>query len=119
MLVDDHVVVRSGLRLMLGTASDIDVAGEARSAEEALLLAKEQQFDVALVDIALPKRNGLELLRMLRTQSPQLAILMLSMYAEELYALRALKHGAAGYLTKDSSAASLIAAVRKAHVGGT
>lgn len=118
MLVDDHAVVRNGVRLMLGTTPDIDVTGEAPTAKEALSLLQKQDFDVALVDIALPGRNGLELLKMLRAERPRLAVLMLSMYAEELYALRALKHGAAGYLTKDSPAASLIAAVRKAYAGG-
>lgn len=118
MLVDDHTVVRNGVRLMLGTAADIDVTGEATSADDALRLLQTQDFDVALVDIALPGRNGLELLKLLRAQRPALPVLMFSMYAEELYALRALKQGAAGYLTKDSPAASLIAAVRKAHAGG-
>jgi len=118
LLVDDHAVVRNGVRLMLGTAPDIDVTGEAPTAKDALNLAKKQAFDVALVDIALPGRNGLELLKMLRAEHPGLAVLMLSMYAEDLYAMRALKHGAAGYLTKDSPTASLIAAVRKAHAGG-
>lgn len=118
LLVDDHAVVRNGVRLMLGTAPDIDVTGEASTANDAMSLLREQAFDVALVDIALPGRNGLELLKMLRAEHPGLAVLMLSMYAEDLYAMRALKHGAAGYLTKDSPTASLIAAVRKAHAGG-
>lgn len=118
LLVDDHAVVRNGVRLMLGAASDIGVTGEAASEREALALVQAQDFDVALVDIALPGRNGLELLKKLRLERPGLAVLMLSMYAENLYALRALKLGAAGYLTKDSPADSLIAAVRKAHAGG-
>lgn len=118
LLVDDHAVVRNGVRLMLGTSDDIEVAGEAQTASDALLLAKTQSFDVALVDVALPDRNGLELVRPLRAQQPTLAVLMLSIYAEEVYALRAIKHGAAGYLTKSVSAETLIAAVRKVHSGG-
>ncbi len=118
LLVDDHAVVRNGVRLMLGAASDIRVTGEAASERDALALVQAQDFDVALVDIALPGRNGLELLKKLRLERPGLAVLMLSMYAENLYALRALKLGAAGYLTKDSPTDSLIAAVRKAHAGG-
>ena len=118
LLVDDHAVVRNGVRLMLGAAPEINVTGEAASERDALALAQVQDFDVALVDIALPGRNGLELLKKLRQERPRLAVLMLSMYAENLYALRALKLGAAGYLTKDCPAASLIAAVRKAHAGG-
>lgn len=119
MLVDDHAVVRNGVRLMLGTAPDIELSGEAENAKDALGLVQSQDFDVALVDIALPDLNGLQLLKMLRLQRPNLAVLMLSMYAEELYAIRALRQGAAGYLTKDSPTASLIAAVRRAHTGGT
>ncbi|MDR5744625.1 response regulator transcription factor [Caballeronia sp. LZ029] len=118
LLVDDHAVVRNGVRLMLGTSDDIEVAGEAQTASDALLLARTQSFDVALVDVALPDRNGLELVRPLRAQQPTLAVLMLSIYAEEVYALRAIKHGAAGYLTKSVSAETLIAAVRKVHSGG-
>lgn len=118
LLVDDHEVVRNGVRLMLGTADDVVVAGEAGSAEEALAQAHAGDFDVALVDIALPDRSGLDLLRTLRAEKPRLRVLMLSMYAEDVYALRAIKHGAAGYLTKSSTAASLVAAVRKAAAGG-
>lgn len=118
LLVDDHTVVRSGVRLMLSSAGEIYVVGEASTASEALQLATAQQFDVALVDIALPGKNGLELLKSLRVVQPSLAVLILSTYSEEIYALRALKLGAAGYLTKDSPTTTLIAAVRKAATGG-
>jgi DNA-binding NarL/FixJ family response regulator len=118
LLVDDHVVVRNGVRLMLGSESDMIVAGEAANAQEALQLVKRGEFDVALVDIAMQGMNGLDLLRHLRTEAPKLAVLMLSTYSEEVYAVRALKLGAAGYLTKDSPAATLIAAMRKAATGG-
>jgi DNA-binding NarL/FixJ family response regulator len=118
LLVDDHSIARNGVRLMLGTASDIDVAGEAETAKDAMQLTRKNDFDVALLDIALPGTNGLELLKSLRTEKPKLAILMLSMYSEDIYALRAIKHGAAGYLTKTVSAATLVAAVRKAATGG-
>lgn len=118
MLVDDHTVVRNGVRLMLSSESDIVVEGEAGNAQDALALVRERQFDVALVDIAMPGKNGLDLLRLLRAEQPKLAVLILSTYSEEVYAVRALKLGAAGYLTKDSPAAVLIAAVRKAAGGG-
>ncbi|MEO7954200.1 MAG: response regulator transcription factor [Polaromonas sp.] len=118
LLVDDHAVVRNGVRLMLGAAPEIRVIGEAATERDALALVQAQDFDVALVDIALPGRSGLELLKRLRLECPRLAVLMLSMYSEDIYALRALKLGAAGYLTKDCPADSLIAAVRKAHAGG-
>lgn len=118
LLVDDHAVVRNGVRLMLSSESDIVVEGEAANAQDALCLVREQDFNVALVDIAMPGKNGLELLRLLRAEKPKLAVLILSTYSEEIYAVRALKLGAAGYLTKDSPAALLVAAVRKAASGG-
>lgn len=118
LLVDDHALVRDGVRLMLGTSDDIEVAAEAENAHQALMLVERQDFDVALVDLALPGTNGLELLKRLRAQKPKLAVLILSMYAEDIYAVRALKHGAAGYLTKNSPVATVVAAVRKVAAGG-
>jgi DNA-binding NarL/FixJ family response regulator len=118
LLVDDHTVVRNGVRLMLSTAVDIDVIGEAETAQDALQLVRDREVDVALVDIALPGKNGLDLLKMLRAEKPRLAVLILSMYSEDVYAVRALKLGAAGYLTKSNPAATMIAAVRKAAAGG-
>jgi len=118
LLVDDHTVVRNGVRLMLGTASDIEVTGEAETAQEALDLVQRQDFNVALVDIALPDRSGLDLLKLIRVKKPDLPVLMLSMYSEEIYAVRALKHGAAGYLTKNSPTATLVGAIRRAATGG-
>lgn len=118
LLVDDHTVVRNGVRLMLSSAADIEVAGEATSAVEAVQAINAQRFDVALIDIALPGKNGLDLLKSLQISHPELAVLILSTYAEDIYAMRAIKLGAAGYLTKDSSAATLVEAVRKASKGG-
>lgn len=118
LLVDDHAIVRNGVRLMLGEADDITVEGEADTAQSALQLLRERDFDVALVDIAMPDKNGLDLLRLLRAEKPKLAVLILSTYSEEIYAMRALKLGAAGYLTKDSPTGVLITAVRKAATGG-
>lgn len=118
LLVDDHAVVRDGVQLMLGTSDDLEVTGVAERGSEALQLAAEQDFDVALIDIALPGMNGLELLKRLRAQNPKLPVLMLSMYSEDIYAVRALKLGAAGYLTKNSPLPTLVAAVRKVAGGG-
>ncbi|OOG55383.1 response regulator transcription factor [Polaromonas sp. C04] len=118
LLVDDHAVVRNGVRLILSAAQDIEVTGEAENAEAAMRLLRQQAFDVALLDIALPGVSGLDLLRRLRAAQPALAVLMLSMYAEEAYAVRALKLGAAGYLTKSHSGDAMIAAVRKVAAGG-
>jgi DNA-binding NarL/FixJ family response regulator len=118
LLVDDHAVVRNGLRAMLSSAKDIIVANEAGTIDEALRLIRAERFDVALLDIAMPEKNGLELLKALRVEKLRPAVLILSMYAEEMYAVRALKLGAAGYLTKNSPTATLIGAVRKAAAGG-
>jgi len=118
LLVDDHAVVREGVQLMLGTSDDLEVTGVAERGPEALKLAGERDFDVALIDIALPGMNGLELLKRLRAQNPNLPVLMLSMYSEDIYAVRALKLGAAGYLTKNSPLPTLVAAVRKVAGGG-
>jgi DNA-binding NarL/FixJ family response regulator len=118
LLVDDHAIARNGVRLMLGTVPDIGVCAEAGDAQQALLLAQQQVFDVALLDITMPGRSGLELLKLLRADYPRMAVLMLSTYSEEIYAVRALKLGAVGYLTKDCSTETLVAAVRKAAAGG-
>lgn len=118
LLVDDHAIVRNGVKLMLSGEQDIAVEGEASNAQEAMQRVREQDFDVALVDIAMPGKNGLDLLRMLRAEKPKLAVLILSTYSEDVYAVRAFKQGAAGYLTKDSPADVLVAAIRKAASGG-
>jgi DNA-binding NarL/FixJ family response regulator len=118
LLVDDHTVVRNGIRLMLDTVDDIEVAGEAGTAHEALLAAQAQHFDVVLVDINLPDMSGLELIKRLRAQGARTAVVVLSAYPEEMYALRAFQKGAAAYLNKRSSADAIIAAVRKAAAGG-
>lgn len=118
LLVDDHAIARNGVRLMLGTADDIEVGGEADNAQDGLKLAQAEPFDVAIVDITMPGMNGLDLLRHLRTARPKMAVLMLSTYAEDIYAVRALKLGASGYLTKDAPTNVLVAAVRKVAGGG-
>lgn len=118
LIVDDHAIVRKGLRLLLEDAPDMSVIGEADSTRQALALADAHHFDVALVDVALPDRNGLELLRLFRLKYPARAVLMLSTYSEEIYAMRAIRLGAAGYLTKDVAEETLVAAIRKAAAGG-
>jgi DNA-binding NarL/FixJ family response regulator len=118
LLVDDHAIARNGVRLMLSAADDIRVDGEACNAQEALQLVGAQEFDVALLDITMPGKNGLDLLKQLRGERPRMAVLMLSTYSEDIYAVRALKLGSAGYLTKDAPTAALVAAVRKAASGG-
>lgn len=111
-------MVRDGMRLMFSADPQLRITGEAETARQALALLQKESFDVALIDISLPDKSGLELLKQMTAICPKLGILVISMYAEEVYALRALKLGAAGYLTKNSSASTLIAAVRTAAGGG-
>jgi DNA-binding NarL/FixJ family response regulator len=118
IIIDDHIIVRNGVRLMLGSFDDIEVVGEAETAEGGMVLAQSERPDVALIDIALPDKSGLDLLKIFRSTRPRMAVLMLSMYAEQVYAVRALKLGAAGYLTKNTPAATIAEAVRKAAAGG-
>jgi DNA-binding NarL/FixJ family response regulator len=118
LLVDDHAVVRDGIKLMLGTADDIEVAGEAGTAHDALQAAQARHYEVVLVDINLPDKSGLDLIKQIRASDSKTAVVVLSAYPEEMYALRAFKKGAAAYLNKRSSADTIIAAVRKAAAGG-
>jgi DNA-binding NarL/FixJ family response regulator len=118
VLVDDHAIARGGIRMMLETAGDISVVGEAGTVEEAMAAIAACNVDVVIADISMPGKSGLDLLRLLRAQRPEIAVLMLSTHPEETYAIRAIKSGAAGYLTKDVSVAVLVAAVRKAASGG-
>jgi len=119
MLVDDHAIARSGIRLMLETACDISVVAEAGTVAQATTAIALQAVDVAIVDISMPGKSGMDLLRWLREIRPEIAVLMLSTHPEETYAIRALKSGAAGYLTKDVTVGVLVAAVRKAAGGGS
>lgn len=118
LVVDDHAIVREGLkRILEGTASGWTVV-EAGTGFEALEILRQQAFDVAVIDLSMPGMSGLELLRRARPKLPRLRVLMLSMHAEEQYAMRAFKAGANGYVTKDSATRELATAVRKVAEGG-
>ena len=118
LVADDHAVVRKGIAQIIGETSDIVVADEAQSGREALEKARRTDYDLVLLDISMPGRDGLEVLKDLKAEHPKLAVLMLSMYPEEQYAIRALRSGAAGYLTKESAPDELITAIRKVSSGG-
>jgi DNA-binding NarL/FixJ family response regulator len=118
LLADDHNLVREGLKGILAAAEDLRVAGEAASGDEALALVRANDYDLALVDMSMPGVSGIELIRRLRLEKPSLRILVLSMHGEQQYAARALKAGAAGYLTKDSASEQLVGAIRKVAAGG-
>ena len=117
LIADDHAVVREGLkRVLAGLPEGVEV-GEAGNAQEALNLARRNRWDVALLDIAMPGGNGLDLLKQLKREQPALPVLILSMYPEEQYALRVLKAGAFGYLTKESATEQLLTAIQAARRG--
>jgi len=113
LVADDHAVVRRGVVQILDEAPDLVAAGEASSGRQVLQKVQENDYDVLVLDIGMPDGSGLEVLHQLRTLRPELRVLILSMYPERQYALRALKAGAAGYLTKESAPDELVAAVRR------
>ena len=118
LIADDHTLVREGLRQLLDGTPDIRVAGEAVNGDEALALVKENDYDLAVLDMSMPGIAGLELIKRIRLEKPRLRLLVLSMHGEAQYAARALKAGASGYLTKDSASAQLVGAIRKVAGGG-
>lgn len=122
LLCDDHQVVRRGLRLLIEDAPDVVVVGEAGDAPEAMRAVREriagEGLDVVLLDIALPGRDGLDLMRQLRAEFPALAILVLSTYPERQYAVRSLQLGARGYLNKSADGEAILDAIRRAAAGG-
>lgn len=118
LIADDHAIVREGLKQIVAEESDMKVTGEAASADAVLNIISKDSFDIAILDINMPGRSGLDLLKDLKIQFPQLPILILSMYAEEQYGIRALKAGASGYLRKASAPDELVTAIRKIVAGG-
>ncbi len=118
LLADDHAVVRAGLREILTDAGDITVAGEATNGQEVMVQIRGQDFDVAVLDMSMPGRSGIDLIKQVKSEKPKLRILILSMHSEQQYAVRALKAGASGYLTKESAADELVAAIRRIAAGG-
>ena len=118
LIADDHKIVRDGLKRILAATTDIEVAGEAASGDEALALAKANDYDVAMIDMSMPGLAGVALVKRLKAEKPKLRILVLSMHGEHQYAARALKAGASGYLTKDSASEQLVGALRKIAAGG-
>lgn len=118
LIGDDHAVVRKGMKQILAETRDIVVADEAGDGREVLEKVRKNDFDMVLLDISMPGRDGLEVLKELKGLRPKLPVLMLSMYPEEQYAVRSLRSGASGYLTKDSAPDELISAIRKVSSGG-
>jgi len=117
-IADDHPVVRQGIRQIVAATDDITVVDEATTGYEALQRLAESTCDLVLLDLSLPDIDGLDLLKHLKREHPQRPILILTMHSEDQFALRALKAGASGYLTKESAPAELVTAVRKVVAGG-
>ena len=118
IICDDHAVVRRGLQQILSEEADISVLDEAANAEELLQQLLQDDYDVVVLDIGMPGRSGLDVLGELKQQRRNLAVLVLSMYPEDQLAIRALKAGAAGYMTKECAPEELVQAIRKIHGGG-
>jgi two-component system, NarL family, invasion response regulator UvrY len=115
---EDHAIVREGLKQILADTKDIVVAGEAADGEEALAKITTGDYDIIVMDISMPGRNGLEILKELKEKKPELPVLILSMYPEDVYAIRSFRGGASGYLSKESAPTELITAIRKVSSGG-
>jgi two-component system, NarL family, invasion response regulator UvrY len=113
LIVDDHAIVRHGLRQVVSESADIVVSAEAGNSQDAVRLLREQEFDMVLLDISLPDKNGIETLKLIKRDKPALPVIMLTMHAEDEFGVRALKAGASGYLTKQSAHDQLLNAVRQ------
>jgi two-component system invasion response regulator UvrY len=118
LIVDDHAVVRQGLKQILAEKHEDAKIGEAGTGEDAVQMVKETTWDVVVLDISLPDVSGLDVLKFMRDIRPNLPIIVLTMHAEEQYAVRALRAGAAGYLTKETAPDQLVAAIRRVAEGG-
>lgn len=118
LLADDHAIIRDGLRKILADTDDLVVAGEAANGLAMLELVRARDWSLLVLDISMPGRNGLELIKMVRSERPRLPILIFSMHPEEQYAVRAIRAGASGYLSKDGDTELLLPAMRRVVDGG-
>ena len=118
VIADDHPIVRAGLKQILSDASDIKVAAEAGDGHELLKLIRKEGVDVVLLDITMPGFMGLDALKQIKVEKPELPILVLSMHPEDQYGIRVLKAGASGYLMKSTAPDQLVSAIRKVYRGG-
>jgi DNA-binding NarL/FixJ family response regulator len=113
LVVDDHALIRKGLKQLLDDTEDIRVTGEAETGMQALNMARDNSYDLVLLDIALPDKNGIDVLKQLKQEQPDIKVIVLSMYPEDQYGVRSLKAGASGYLNKQSAPDQLIGAIRQ------
>ena len=113
LIVDDHLIVREGIKRIINDTKDMKISGEAASSEEAMDLIWKEKYDLILLDISMPGQNGLQTLKLIKQHDKTLPVLILSMHSEEQYALRTIKAGASGYMTKDTASSQLVTAIRK------
>lgn len=113
LIVDDHAIVRQGLKQILVESGKVALIGEAGCGADAMRELREGEWNVVVLDISLPDRNGIDILKQIKKERPRISVLMLSMHEEGLYAIRALKAGASGYLTKQSAPSELMAAIEQ------
>lgn len=118
LVADDHAIIRDGLKKILADTDDMVVAGEATNGVETLEQVRARDWSVVVLDLSMPGRNGLELIRLIRAERPKLPILVFSMHSEEQFAVRAIRSGASGYLTKETDSDLLLPAIRKVAEGG-
>jgi len=118
VIADDHTILREGLRQLLGSAPDIVVVADAADGHEVMTRVRSEEFDLLLLDMSMPGKSGIELIKQVKAERPKLRVLVLSMHEESQYAVRAIKAGASGYVTKDSAATQLVSAIRKVAGGG-
>ncbi|WP_426104626.1 response regulator [Massilia sp. TSP1-1-2] len=116
-IADDHAIVREGLKQILAESPDIVLAGEAENGVDAIKLFRKSKCHVMLLDISMPDRSGIDVLKQVKKENPEIAVLMLSMHREDQYAIRSLKAGASGYLTKQSAPKELVTAIRQVATG--
>lgn len=118
LIADDHAIVRQGLKQVLAEADDMQVGGEATNGLETLEQIRNHDWSVVVMDMSMPGRSGIELIKLAKAERPKLPILILTMHSEDQYAMRALQAGAAGYMTKESAPEQLVNAIRKVAAGG-
>ena len=124
LVVDDHALIRKGLKMLLEENLDFKVKGEAETGTQAVQMVREQHFDLVLLDISLPDKHGMDVLKQLKLEQPGIKVIVLSMHPEEQYGVRALKAGAVGYINKQSAPESLVGAIQqvisgKKYISGT